>query len=194
MPYVPPKKEERKIVFVVIDVQRKFTGGAIPEKGNKAEIETINKAASLFRKNGRPVIFVHYDGECECSEYKKSDGDRFLHGIKTDPDDVIVHKKHMNSFTNSRLAEVVKECGADSILIAGMVTQYCVIGTYYGAFESGISPYLLKGGVIASDGAANDAAYVLCKTFTIEEVEENLRVTKMPESSKICGTEHLSVP
>jgi hypothetical protein len=71
-----------------------------------------------------------------------------------------------------------------------MVTQYCVIGTYYGAFENGISPYLLIGGTIASDDRVNDAAYVLCKTFTVEEAEENLRTTKVPGAARICGSEY----
>ncbi|MCL1811124.1 MAG: isochorismatase family protein [Methanomassiliicoccaceae archaeon] len=189
-----PKKEERKIAFVVVDVQRKFTGGSIPEKGNKEEIETINKVAAMFRNNGRPVIFVHYDGECECSMYEKSDGDEFLHGIVKDPRDMIVHKKHMNSFVETRLAEAVKECGCDSILLAGMVTQYCVMGTYYGAFENGISPYMLVGGLIGTNDKMNDAACVLCKTFTPEEAEENLKTTKVPDSTKMCGSEYQRLP
>jgi len=190
----PPSKEELKIVFVVVDVQRKFTGGAVSDEGMKETIETINKVSEMFRDNGRPVIFVHYDGESKCSMYGKSDGDEFLEGIVKDPRDAVVHKIHMNSFQETKLADAVRECGCDSVLIAGMVTQYCVLGTYFGAFEHDISSYLLRGGTIATEDRLNEAAYSLCKTFTVEEIRENLQTTKVPGSMNICGLDYPRPP
>jgi len=185
-----PDKRDRRIALVVIDVQRKFTGGSISESKNLEVIDTVNKATRLFHDNDRPVIFVYYDGPCECSSYDKNDGDEYLHGIISDPRDIVVHKGHMNSFVDTRLADVVKECGCDSMLLAGMVTQYCVLGTYFGAFEHNLSPYLLKGGTIATEEKYNEAACVLCKTFTLDDVKENVESTKMPESARMFGSEH----
>jgi hypothetical protein len=48
-----------------------------------------------------------------------------------------------------------------------MLTQYCVIGTHYGAYEHGIAPYLLKGGTIATADRFYEAAYALCETFAV---------------------------
>ena len=193
MKYVMPEKKDRKIALVVVDVQRKFTGGTIPEESNKEIINTINKATSLFRENDRPVIFIRYDGPSDCCEYKKNDGNEYLHGIVSDKSDITVHKEHMNSFTDTSLSLAVKICGCDSILIAGMVTQYCVLATYYGAFEHSISPYLLEGGLIATADQFNDAAFVLCKTFTMEDVVENLQTTKIVHSS-VCGMDYPCLP
>ena len=185
-----PEKKDRKLALVLIDVQRKFTGGNISEKNNTKAIETINNVAAMFRNNDRPVIFVYYDGPCHCSAYDKDDGDEYLHGIMSDPKDIIVHKDGMNSFLGSRLADVIKECGCDSILLAGMVTQYCVLGTYYGAFDHSISPHLLRGGTISTLDKFNEAACSLCSTFTLEEIEENLRTTKIRWPAYISGSEH----
>ncbi len=185
-----PEKKERKIALVVIDVQRKFTGGSISEKGNVNIIETINKAVKMFNDNNRPVIFVHYDGPCECSVYDKDDGDEYLSGIELDPRIATVHKKHMNSFTGTKLADVVKECGCDSILLCGMVTQFCVIGTYYGAFDYDISSYLLIGGTIATDPMYDEAAHILCKTFDMNEIEENLTNVSIPSIKNIQGADY----
>jgi len=183
-----PDKKDRKIALVVIDVQRKFTGGTVQE--GKEAIKTMNAVSKMFREHNRPVIFVHYDGPCHCTAYDKEDGDEYLHGIISGPKDITVHKDRMNSFLGSRLADVIKECGCDSILLVGMVTQCCVLGTYFGAFEFNISPYLLAGGLISTEDKFNDAAYVLCKTFTLEEAEENLRTTKTPEPTKLYGSVH----
>lgn len=185
-----PEKKDRKIALVVIDVQRKFTGGSIPEKGNLAAIDTINKTVRMFNDSDRPVIFVHYDGPCECSAYDKDDGDEYLHDIESDPKNIIVHKKHMNSFTGTKLADVVKKCGCDSVLLCGMVTQFCVIGTYYGAFDHNISSYLLIGGTIATDPMYDEAAYTLCKTFDMNDVNENIFNVSMPSIRNIQGTNH----
>lgn len=178
----PPEKRDRNIAFVIVDVQRKFTGGNISEEGCREHVRVINEAAELFRKSGMPVIFVYYDGPCNSSVYGKDDGDEYLWDIVSDAKDIIVHKVGMNSFRNTGLAEAVKECGCDSIVLAGMVTQLCVVGTYYGAFEHGIVPYLLKDGMISSDGRFNDAACTLCGTFTLDEIRENIlsRKTEMP--------------
>ena len=184
-----PDKKDRKIALVVVDVQRKFTGGTITDEKCKNGISTVNKVASMFRSSGRPVIFIYFDGPCH-GTYDKDDGDEYLHGIESDPKDIIVHKEYMDSFQGSRLAEAVKECGCDSVLIAGMVTQYCVLGTYFGAFEYDISPYLLEGGMISTEEKYNMAACTLCKVFTLGDVEENLRTTKIPEPAKMYGCEY----
>lgn len=185
-----PNKKDRKIALTVIDVQRKFTGGSISDGGNHESINAINEAVKVFHENERPVIFIHYDGPCECSQYNKDDGDEYLHGIESDSRNIIVHKHRMNSFIGTKLADVVKECGCDSVLLAGMVTQYCVMGTYYGAFEYNISPYLLVGGTISTDNNLNSAAYAICKTFTMEDVMENLRTTKISGFKSMCGSEY----
>lgn len=185
-----PDKKDRKIALVVIDVQRKFTGGSISEKGNLTTIDTINNAVKTFNDNDRPVIFVHYDGPCECSLYDKDDGDEYLHNIVTDPRSIIVHKKHMNSFNGSRLAQVVKECGCDSVLLCGLVTQFCVVGTYYGAFDHDISSYLLVGGTISTDPKYDEAAYTLCKTFDMNDVSENVLNLDLPSIRNMQGTVH----
>lgn len=185
-----PDKKDRNIALVIVDVQRKFTGGNISETDCEQCVKIINEAADMFRRNERPTIFVHYDGPCHYSTYSNDDGDEYLHGIISDPSDIKVHKAHMNSFKETRLAEAVIGCGCDSILIAGMVTHLCILGTYYGAFDHNISPYLLEGGTITSSEKYNEAAYSLCKTFTLDDVEENLTRKKIECPANMRGREY----
>lgn len=185
-----PDKKDRKIALIVIDVQKKFTGGFISEKSNMKAIKMINEAVEEFHNNKRPVIFIHYDGPCECSVYDKDDGDGYLNGIISHQKNIIVHKPKMNSFIGTKLVDVLTECGCDSILLAGMVTQYCVMGTYFGAFEYNISPYILIGGTISTETKFDDAAYTICKTFNMDEVKINLKNTKTPDFTNICGSEY----
>lgn len=187
MSNVPPEKKDISMAFAVVDVQKKFT---ISGQDYSAEIEMINKVSTIFRKNGRPVIFIRFDGPSHCSQYDGKDGDEYLPGIISDNKDIVVHKGHMNSFSKSGLADVLKDCGCNTMLIAGMFTQACVIGTYYGALDHQISPYLLVGGTIATEERFNEAAYLLCKTLTLGDVEDIICNKKIPESVKIRSSMH----
>ena len=64
----------------------------------------------------------------------------------------------------------------DAILLMGMYAQHCVMATYWGAFDQGLSPYLMKGGLISTDQKYCELAVELCKHFTMEELESNLEI------------------
>ena len=80
----------------------------------------------------------------------------------------------MNSFKETRLEDFLKEKGADSVVIAGMVTQACVMSTYYSAFDHGFIPYLAKGALISTDDRVNEAAEVMCGFVDVSEAERCL--------------------
>lgn len=170
-----PDKNERRLALVVVDVQKKFSVGVPFER----QIENINKAARMFREAGRPVIFVKYLGASHGHPDMGPEGDEYFEGIETDSSDITVYKQHMNSFRETELADVIKKNGCDNILIAGMITQYCVMSTYFAAFDNGLIPFLMEGAVISNDEKMNAAAEQLCKTYNFEEVKENLEKVRI---------------
>ena len=171
-----PEKKEWKIALVVVDVQRKFMGNGHTKIRDLTEkhLDTINFAIESFREAGRPVIFVEFDGKGECVVYDAEDGDEYVQGLSISPKDIVVHKRHMNSFKDSRLAEVVKGCGCDSILIAGLVAQYCVMATYFGAFDHCITPFMLKDGIIGTDEEKESHCEAIIKLFDRDDISDNL--------------------
>ena len=80
----------------------------------------------------------------------------------------------MNSFRNPELAETLDRLGCDHILIAGMVAHYCVLATYFGAFDRGLSPYMLEGGLMATEERNVGMVEKLCKTLSLAEMAENV--------------------
>lgn len=169
-----PDKNERRLALVVVDVQKKFSV-SVPFEG---QIENINKVTSIFREAEKPVIFVKYIGASHGHPDMGVEGDEYLDGIVTAPSDITVYKQHMNSFRETELADVIKKSGCDSILIAGMITQYCVMSTYFAAFDNGLIPYLMEDACISDDKKMNAAAEQLCKTYTFRELEENIKSLK----------------
>ena len=182
-----PEKKDRRIALVVVDVQRKFMGNGRTKIRELTEkhLDTINFAIESFREADRPVIFVEFDGKGECVVYDADDGDDYVEGLSVSPDDIVVHKKHMNSFKESKLAEVVKGCGCDSILIEGLVAHLCVMATYYGAFDHDITPYMMKDGIIGSDEEKETHCEAIIKLFSRDDVRDNLANLSIPVPPEI---------
>ncbi len=174
-----PQKKDRKIALVIIDAQEKFFVEPFEHAAESRALHagTIDRVAKMFRAAGRPVVFVHYDGYTHGMSEIDPEKERLFPEIEVARGDIHVHKYHMNSFKNTVLEDVVRAAGCDSVLLAGAFTQYCVMSTYFGA--PNLSAYLLEGGTIANEEKYNEAAYVVCNTFTMEDVEENLRAVKV---------------
>jgi nicotinamidase-related amidase len=170
------EKKDTEIALTVIDMQRKFLPPECTEliADTAKRLGTINEAIDLFRRAGRPIIFVKYDGPPNCVYYPYDDGDEFIEGLDTIPGDIVVRKDDMNSFKGTELADAIRGAGCESILLTGLVAQYCVISTYFGAYDFDIVSYVLEGGVISNDRKNVDAVETICKIFTMDDVKENL--------------------
>ena len=131
------------------------------------------------------MIFIEFDGNDGFHIYEGEDGDEYVSGLSVSPKDIVVHKRHMNSFKDSRLAEVVAGCGCDSILIVGMVAQLCVMATYFGAFDCGITPFMMKGGIIGTDEEKELHCEAVVKLFDREDVSDNLANVSLPVPPEI---------
>jgi len=167
--------KDKKLAFVIIDMQKKFILEHEDIRKERLEpIERMNEIAALFREAGRPVIHVRFVGNETHRTYDGPDGDDIVPEIVVGPGDIIVDKGHMNSFKETDLAERIKACGCDGILVAGTVTQYCVISTYYGAFDCDLTPYMASCACITSQWECNDAAKTLCKDMDVEDVKDYL--------------------
>jgi len=176
----PVPKDNRNLALVIVDVQKKFILNA-----NDTTLESIKensplmlKVIDMFRNAGRPVIWILFEGPTHL-EGITDDTNILLDGFEIKDTDIVVRKYHMNSFYNTNLADVIKYYDCDAALFMGMYAQHCVMATYWGAFDKEISPYLMKGGLISTDKKYCDLAVEMCKYYTLEEVESNLKLHPM---------------
>ncbi len=165
---------ERKLALVLVDIQRKFIAQTEGLKRSvEARLDNINAALDLFRSTGNPVIFVFYEGEMHGPPVDIDDPDGLVDGLTMVSTDHVVRKTGMNSFKDSKLEELIKGLGCDGAIIAGLVAQYCVIATYYGAFDRDICPYMLMGGIAATDEVNVEHVEAICKTVTLDDIRRN---------------------
>ncbi len=165
----------KKLALVIIDPQRKFSLD-LPDWASRRDsaVAGINAFARIFRENGAPVVFIHFDGASHTG-YPGDDGDEWLQGIETDPSDIVVHKQNMSCFKQTELEEVLRSRGVDCAVYTGMLTEYCVISTYFGSSERSIFPYLGEGALIPYNAEGNKAAELICNTVDIAVAEKFLK-------------------
>ncbi|MDR3283210.1 MAG: cysteine hydrolase, partial [Candidatus Methanoplasma sp.] len=165
-------KKDLNAALVIVDMQRKFIPPECADLSAdcKRRLGRINEAIDAFRTADRPVLFVQYEGPSECVRYPFDDGDEWVEGLHYLPGDAVVRKSGMNSFRGPALADAVRGAGCEGVILAGLVAQYCVIATYFGAFDHDLESYLLEGGSASNDPALAECVERVCKTFTMEDV------------------------
>ena len=177
--YKVPTKPERRMCLIVIDMQECFFEEDDSKEKNRKAIDNIAKAIRSFREHDRDVFIIRYLGDTHSEKEDKTIikeiGD--ISGLQ------IVDKYHMSAFQNTNLADLMTNKGYDSVLICGAYADHCVMATYWSAYEHDMSPFILSDAVIAYSDENLDAALRICMSFTMDEMDENLRTTRIePES------------
>lgn len=130
--------------LIIIDMQEGYIGHK-RDTGNFSDVvEYINHVASLFRKEGRPVIFIR--------DLSDGEGEAFLTiaELTMAEQDHEIIKYHNNSFWETGLDKLLKELKVDFLVLAGSAVEYCVTATYFGAKERGYETAILQDGVLAA--------------------------------------------
>ncbi|MBE6527675.1 MAG: cysteine hydrolase [Thermoplasmata archaeon] len=169
-----------KMALVVIDPQRKFSL-SVPDWEDRMvnAVKGMNAMSDVFRKNGCPVLFIHFDGSSHTG-YEGDDADAWLPGLNVEDKDIVVHKQHMNCFKETVLEEKLRELGIDCVLFAGMLTEYCVMTTYFAAAERGFYPFMAADSTICYDPKGNEAAGIICNVVDTGVVDRFLRGDQPP--------------
>jgi len=168
------------MALVVVDPQRKFTLDLPDWEARMASaVENINEFTKVFREFGAPVIFIAFEGESHCN-YQGNDGDEWLPGIETSASDIIVRKQNMNCFKGTDLEKILRENGIDCAVYTGMLTEFCVISTYFGSSERDVFPYLGKDALIPYYEEGNRSAQVVCNTLDIPTIRRFLSGEQPP--------------
>lgn len=159
-----------RAALVVVDPQRKFflKRDDWDEIRDRA-VSEINRYARLFREHGMPVVFIHFDGPTH-EPYPGTDGDEWLQGLEVLENDSIVHKTAMSCFKKTDLEHVLKELGADSIVLCGMLTEYCVCSTYFGAKERDIFATTLPSAMIPFNENGAEAGKIIMNHISDEDL------------------------
>ena len=126
-------------VLVLIDVQRDYFPAALPLVGADAAADRAGVLLGSFRVARLPVIHVRHasvftdDGFLVASTPGAEIDDR----VAPLSGETVVTKRHPNSFRETELRAELDARGAETVVMAGMMTSMCVDATVRAASDFG---------------------------------------------------------
>jgi len=148
-----------KKALLVIDVQEGILdvpGAKRPAVGQRFD-EVRGQIAELVsgaRNQGAPIIFVQHDDGPGHRLEKGTPGWEICGDLNRAPEDVVVSKTACDSFYQTDLQDVLSERGIDHLVIAGLMTQYCVDTTCRRAVSLGYNVTLVADAHTTADSDA----------------------------------------
>jgi nicotinamidase-related amidase len=163
-----------KPVLLVIDAQN---GWLKLSKGLKKSVDehlgNMNRAVSIFRRAGAPIIFTYHSCDAKGIVPKSREFELFP-SIDVQATDKKVVKCHQNAFNKTELEQVVRDSGCDAVIIVGLSALHCVLATYFGAYDRDIAPYLVRGAVAGKDEESVQIVEKICDTLSLRAVSQIL--------------------
>jgi nicotinamidase-related amidase len=136
-----------KTALLVIDIQKDYFSGGKMELVNP--LEAGKKAYSLlqcFREHGGHHVHIqHISLKPDASFFVRGTEGSDIHDVTAHFEgEPIVYKHYPNSFRETNLLEMLKEWGAERVVITGMMTHMCVDATARAAADFGFQLWIAE--------------------------------------------------
>lgn len=119
-----------------MDVQQSVVS-ALPDGGEELT-EKLSRLITWCRQQMVPLVYVrHDDGEDRISEIDSR--------IKPKESEIVIDKSYPSAFLETDLESWCSEQGITQLIVAGMMTEFCIDATIKSAFERGYQVLVPQG-------------------------------------------------
>jgi nicotinamidase-related amidase len=133
-----------KTALIVIDVQQgMFSHSENPYDGD-GMLSRISSLVERAREASMPVIFVQHDGGPGHPLEKPSEGWKVNPSTGYRDGDLVIEKRNCDAFQDTDLQSTLEKMGVSDLVLAGMMTEYCVDTTCRRAFSQGYKVTLVE--------------------------------------------------
>ena len=171
--------------LLVIDVQNEYFDGALPISYPAGHLEQILTVMDQAAKANVPTAVIrHHQPDPESPIFRLNSDMWQLHSeVEERPRDVLIDKQLPGSFTNTNLDEWLKEVEADTVSVAGYMTNMCCDNTARQAFHRGYQVEFLRDatGTLNVENKAGSA--------TAEQLQTSVLVSQQMFISDVIGTQ-----
>lgn len=165
--------EGARRALVVIDVQNDYDGGNLPIEYPPVELSLANigRTMDAARGAGIPVVVVQNVAPAAAPFMAEGTTGAELHEVVASRGrDHFIRKNLPSAFTNTDLAEWLKERRIDTITIVGYMTHNCDFSTVVHAMHAGFSVEVISdatGSVPYENRAGRASAEEIHRVFTV---------------------------
>ncbi len=143
-----------KKVLLLIDIQNDyFEGGKCELVNANSALKNAEKALTLFRERGLPIVHVQHLNLREGATFFLPNTDGILIHSRVAPmqHEYIVIKDTPNSFWGTNLLDILKQMDVNSLVVCGMMSHMCIDATVRTAFDYGFDVTLLEDACTTKD-------------------------------------------
>lgn len=137
--------------LLILDMQVGLFHGPHKPWAGEALLNTLNSLLTKARQAGAPIFLARHVGPPSSPIEPASPLTQLVQELRLEGDEVIFEKSRPNAFAMTDLAERLKVCGSEGLVITGMKTQYCVDSTCRAARDLGFDAVLIADGHTCSD-------------------------------------------
>ncbi len=202
--YYTTHKEEvdlSKTAVIIVDMMNDFCKpqGKMPLGEDISDvIAAIKRLTDKARENKIPVIWVKqryradkYDKVTEKREgtcYEGTWGGEQIEELPTFPEDYVVYKRRFSGFFQTDLDLVLRDMGAEKVVVGGVVTNICVRETVADAFALNYYVYIPVDCTRATDDRAQAAHMWDFETHyaTLTDVDELVEAMGNLKEEGLC--------
>ncbi len=132
--------------LLVIDVQQEYFHGALPITYPVGHLENILSVMDEAHKAKIPTAVIrHHQPDPDSPIFQLNSEQWQLHpAVEARPRDILIDKQFPGAFTNTDLADWVKQQNIETVCIAGYMTHMCCDTTARQAFHRGLGVEFLN--------------------------------------------------
>ena len=165
----PTIRKDIKPALLIIDVQNRYLA-SIQQRDQEIAFFFINLLIDLFRKHAFPIIRI-YHTNCENGPRPYTEEFEFPEAIKIHSDDTQVIKTYSDSFNKTKLDEILKEKGCNTLFLCGQSAVGCVLASKIGAQNHDYKAFIVKDAIMSHNSDYTRNVEVMFDAISYDAVE-----------------------
>lgn len=167
-----------KKALIVVDMINDFVTGKLGSERAQKIVPGIAALIKRARKTGIPVIYLcdahtRADREMEIWDehaMKGTEASEIIPELKPEKNDIVIEKRWYSGFVDTKLPEVLKKIGADTLIFTGVSTDICVQNNVGHAYFSGYKTAVPSDCVASIEEEAHEQALKYMKNIYGTEI------------------------
>lgn len=170
--------------LIVVDMINDFVTGKLGSERAQKIVPSIAALIKRARKKGIPVIYLrdsHSKADREMDIWgehamKGTEASEIIPELKPEKDDIVIEKRWYSGFVDTKLNDILKKLGADTLIFTGVSTDICVQNNVGHAYFSGYKTVVLDDCTASIEEDAHEQALKYMKNIYGAEITSSDKV------------------
>ena len=176
---------DKNTVLLVIDVQKGMDDPRLGRRNNPEAEKNVARLLLAWRDSGRPIIHVQHDSKGKDSPFRPGQlGNDIKAEAQPRPGEPVVHKNVSSAFIGTDLEQRLRVAGQQTLVVVGMMAEYCVNTTARMAENLGFNVFVVADATAAWEHKSFDGS-----VLSPDEVYRGVMATLHNEFGQVVTTD-----